>query len=202
VFNLGRLSPFSYVVEGFSSLPLIGQIRWANAFWLSVVISVAAFSGAAVDRLRFVLTKSSFNKAGKILFFTIAILFTADILSSLPSLFSKNSVEDFILLKRLWHAPELLAYVIAILLIPKVLASNNIRKYLLFLFLIIPVLWHRPYSQMHRLYDQTIPTAYSSVFNSDSSYFRTFQKHNYTGAPHLQNLKGFHYILPQSTEKP
>lgn len=197
IFNLGRLFPFSVIVDVFSSLPLLGQIRWSNAFWFSVVVSAVIFSGAAVDRLRGLhISQYQAGRIKKGIIFVIVTLFAIDVLSSLTFLWEGRTREDFFILRQLYHSPELLVYVAAIFLIPWLLRRERLRKYILLLMFIVPVLWHRPYLEMHRLYNQSMPEEYLSIYSNDTSYYRVYQDFNYLGSPHLQNLNGFSLYFP------
>lgn len=181
LFTLGDAFPFSMLIDFVASAPVIGNIRWAASFQFLMLISLALFSGAAIDRFKFIQNFPGVkNKSA----FLILSMFALGVILHL--VFKSSFFVDGI--KR---NPEIIIYLLATILIPFIINSKaNLTVFLAVFIILAPVL-NRPYSEMHRLYDQALPDSYGSVIREDPSYFSVFLKRGRTGMAGIRNINGF-----------
>lgn len=196
VFNLGKIFPFSLIVDLVTELPLLKQIRWAYIFWFSSLIALIFVCGAAVDRMYLL---GSVNKAGKKLITVILIMILAilllDVLYSIPSLWSKITNDDFFSFRQIAQQPVLILFFLIPLLVAKFFPDKKYRPLLVILIVAVPLIFFRPYSEMHSLKGQKLPEQYKKYLLGDQSEFRVFLLNqgqgNQLGIPQVSNLNGF-----------
>jgi len=196
VFNLGKIFPFSLIVDLVTEVPLLKQIRWAYIFWFSSLIALVFVCGAAIDRMYLL---DSADKAWKKLIMVILILVSAilllDVLYSIPSLWGKIANEGFFSFRRITEQPVLILFFLIPFLAVRFFTDKKYRTLIVVLMIAVPLIFFRPYSEMHRLKDQKLPEQYKKHLLGDQSEFRVFLLNkgqgNQLGIPHISNLNGF-----------
>jgi hypothetical protein len=196
VFNLGKMFPFSLIVDFVTELPLLKQIRWAYTFWFSSLIAMIILSGAAIDRIRVL---DSVDMAWKKLIIVISVLLSAilclDLVYSIPSLWSEINNDDFFSFRRVAEQPVLILFFLIPFLAAIYFPDKKYRPLLVVLVIAVPLIFFRPYSEMHRLKNQDLPDQYKDYLLSDQSEFRVSLLNkgqgNQIGIPKISNLNGF-----------
>ena len=191
VFTLGHFFPFSLMIEFFSTAPVVKNIRWASSFQFLMILSITLFCGAGIDRLR-VFYKISRIKRKSTWFITILIAtgLVSELVYNFKALVGDEKPLELFFLSGIKNSPEISIYLIATMLIP-FLTNKKILPLFLVACILLPPVLNRPYSEMHRLYDQALPDSYGRVIREDPSYFSVYLKRGRTGMAGIRNINGF-----------